>query len=45
MTDEDIATVLQTSPEGVRKGFYRDALKERVTSTSTGDGDGVLWEA
>jgi hypothetical protein len=44
MTDEDIAAVLRTSPEGVRKGFYRDALKERGTSTSTRDDDGVLWE-
>ncbi|SMX85174.1 hypothetical protein BSP109_02018 [Brevibacterium sp. Mu109] len=44
MTDGDIAVVLQTSPEGVRKSFYRDATKSRSETPRNVDGDGLEWE-
>lgn len=44
MTDEDIAVVLQTSPEGVRKAFHRDQLKESDAASGIVDDDGLEWE-
>lgn len=44
MTDEDIAVVLRTSPEGVRKAFHRDELKVHNAAPRNIDADGLEWE-
>lgn len=43
-TDADIAVVIGSTPEGVHKAFYRDALKGIDTPPAPGDDDGVQWE-
>lgn len=44
MTDEDIAVVIQSTPEGVRKSFYRDALRGSNEASRSVDADGLEWE-
>lgn len=44
MTDEDIAVVIQSTPAGVRKSFYRDATKSRSEAPRNVDEDGLEWE-
>ena len=43
-TDADIAVVIGSTPEGVHKAFYRDALKGIDVPPAPGDDDGVKWE-
>lgn len=44
MTDEDIAVVIQSTPEGVRKSFYRDALRGSSEALRRVDADSLEWE-
>lgn len=45
MTTEDIAAVIQSTPEGVRKSFYRDATKRGSEALGNVDDDGLEWES